>query len=54
MSYFESMIVSATVCGKALLVLILCRKSALVLSLRSAGRSRLHHLAQFGERGLRT
>ena len=54
MSYLEAMTVSATVCWKALLVLVLLRKSAIVLSLRSTGRSRLHHVAQFGSRGLRT
>jgi hypothetical protein len=47
MSYVEAMTVSATVCWKALLALLLVRKSALVLSLRSVGRSRLHQLAEF-------
>jgi hypothetical protein len=53
MSYLEAVTVSAMVWWKALFFLVLFRKSALVLSLRSAGRSHLNHLAQVDARGLR-
>jgi len=48
MSYVDALAISATVCGKAMLAVLLVRKSALVLALRSAGRSHLHHVASRG------